>query len=211
VVSPRSTRTVGWTVTIWLALAVFAGTQNLLEPLLPPPLPLALIAALTVAILTVAVTSAWFRQWLMTVDVRALVLVHVTRFAAGLSFLVLYGRGALPYAFAVPGGVGDIIVAVMAIGVVLATDGRSTRGRWLLGAWNLLGLADILMVVATAVRIGVADPGSMAALLRLPLSLLPTWLVPIIIATHLIIFVRILRRRPSARVIRSGRRDRPLR
>jgi hypothetical protein len=194
VVSPRSTRTVVWTVTIWLALAVFAGTQNLPEQLLPPPLPPALIAALTIVILTVAATSAWFRAWLMAVDVRALVLVHVTRLVAGLSFLVLYRRGALPYAFAVPGGLGDIIVAVLAIGVVLATDGRSTRARWLLGAWNLLGLADIVMVVATAARIGVADPGAMAALLRLPLSLLPTWLVPIIIATHLIIFVRILRR-----------------
>jgi hypothetical protein len=144
----------------------------------------------------------WFRDWLMAVDVRVLVLVHVTRLVAGLSFLVLYRRGALPYAFAVPGGVGDIIVAVLAIGIVLAADARTTRGRWLLGAWNLLGLADILMVVATAATIGAGDPAALAALLQLPLSLLPTWLVPIIIATHVIIFVRVLR---------SERRDRPFR
>jgi hypothetical protein len=155
-----------------------------------------------VVILTVSAASAWLRTWLMAVDVRVLVLVHVTRLVAGLAFLGYYGRGALPYAFAVPGGVGDIIVAVAAIGVVLATDARSTRGRWLLGAWNLLGLADILMVVVTAGRIGAADPASMAALLQLPLSVLPTWLVPIIIATHVIIFVRVLR---------SERRDRPFR
>ena len=121
-------------------------------------------------------------------------LVHVTRFVAGLWFLVLYARGALPYAFAVPGGIGDMLVALLAIPVVLATDARATRRRGLVAAWNALGLADILMVVAAAGRIGLADPASMAPLLQLPLVLLPTFLVPIIIATHVILFVRLARR-----------------
>ena len=60
-------------------------------------------------------------------------------------------------------------------------------------AWNVFGLVDIVLVVATATRLGVADPGSMRALLELPLSLLPTFLVPIIIATHIIIFARLAR------------------
>ena len=178
---------------VWLACAIVAGLADLPSRLLPPPLPPALIAFLTLAILTVAGTSVWFRQWLAALDVRVLVLVHATRFVAGLSFLVLYGRGALPWAFAVPGGVGDMIVAVLAVAVVFVTDARAARGRRLLVAWNVLGLADILMVVATAARIGLADPDSMAALLQLPLSLLPTFLVPIIIATHLIIFARVVR------------------
>jgi hypothetical protein len=194
VVSTRPTLAVIRAVTLWLAFAVFAGSQNLPAQLLPPPLPSALIVALTVVILTVAVASAWFREWLMSLDVRALVLVHVTRLVAGLLLLVFYQRGALPYAFAVPAGIGGIIVAVMAIGVVLATDAQATRGRWLLGAWNLLGLADAVMVTATAAWIGSVDADSMAALLRLPLSLLPTWLVSILIATHLILFVRLSRR-----------------
>jgi len=46
------------------------------------------------------------------------------------------------------------------------------------------------MVVATAIRLGLADPASMRALLRLPLFLLPGFLVPIIIATHIMIFAR---------------------
>ena len=40
-------------------------------------------------------------------DLRLLVLYHLTRFV-GVWFLVLYSRGELPYAFAVPGGWGDI-------------------------------------------------------------------------------------------------------
>jgi len=57
----------------------------------------------------------------------------------------------------------------------------------------VLGLADILFVVVTAARLGVADPESMAALLRLPLSLLPTFLVPLIIASHVVLGVRLAR------------------
>ena len=59
---------------------------------------------------------------------------------------------------------------------------------------NLLGMVDILFVVATAARLAAADPESMAALLRLPLSLLPTFLVPLIIASHVVLGVRLARR-----------------
>jgi hypothetical protein len=195
-VPARPTVAVTRALVAWLAVAVGAGMTGLPSLLLGPPLAQGMIALLTVAILTVAVTSTWFREWLTAVDVRALVLVHVTRFAAGLAFLVLYGRGELPYAFAVPGGIGDMAVALLAVGVVLATDARAARRRWLVVAWNVVGLVDILLVVATAARIASADPAAMAALLRLPLVVLPTFLVPIIIATHLILFVRLLRRTP---------------
>jgi hypothetical protein len=42
-----------------------------------------------------------------------------------------------------------------------------------------------------------ADPESMAALLRLPLSLLPTFLVPLIIASHVVLGLRLGRRSPA--------------
>ena len=119
---------------------------------------------------------------------------HLTRFV-GAYFLVLYARGELPYLFAVPGGWGDIAVAAGALLLVLLVPELEAHPRWLF-LWNLAGLADILFVVATATRLALADPASMSALLRLPLSLLPTFLVPLIIASHLLIFWR-LRRVPA--------------
>jgi hypothetical protein len=48
-----------------------------------------------------------------------------------------------------------------------------------------------VFVVATASRLARDDPDSLNALLRLPLSLLPTFMVPLIIAGHVVVFWRI--------------------
>ena len=176
-------------VVLWLAVSIVVGASGL-PTHLRQPMPQVLIFTLTLAVLVSVVTIARFRTWVMTVDVRAHVLIHLSRLLAGGYFLVLYQRGELPWVFAVPGGIGDMIVAVLAV-IVLAAPRRS-----LLFAWNVIGFVDILMVVAAAVRSARADPPSMAALLQLPLVVLPTFLVPIIIATHVIIFVRLARRSP---------------
>ncbi|HAF14871.1 MAG TPA: hypothetical protein DCK99_14495 [Blastocatellia bacterium] len=57
--------------------------------------------------------------------------------------------------------------------------------------WNFFGFIDITFVAFSALRFGLQDWQSMSALRELPLSLLPTWLVPLIIASHVLIFVRL--------------------
>jgi hypothetical protein len=130
------------------------------------------------------------RAWTRTVDLRVLVALHVTRFV-GAYFLILYRRGELPYAFAVPGGWGDIAVASLALVLLAGGPPNSTMRLRAYILWNAIGFVDILFVVTTAARLGITDPVSMAALLRLPLSLLPTYLVPLIIASHLLIASRL--------------------
>ena len=141
-------------------------------------MPQAILAVLTLGSLALLLGVAVLRRWVMEVDIRALVAFHLTRFV-GLYFLLLYSRGELPYDFAVKGGIGDILVALTAALVIWK---RSRAG---LIAWNIFGLCDILIVVATAARLVVQ------ALTVLPLSLSPTWLVPLIIATHVVMLVRL--------------------
>jgi hypothetical protein len=163
-----------------------------------PPVPQLVIGGLTALLLAAVVALPRFHRWLLTLDLRWLVAIHLTRFV-GLYFLLLYYRdGAFPRSFAVPGGWGDIIVATLAL-ALLTAGGRLETKPWLVGAWNALGLLDILFVVATASRLALADPDSMSALLRLPLSVLVTFLVPIIIADHVVVFWRLRARRTSVR------------
>ena len=179
----------------WLAAAIVVGATGH-QASWRPPIPQLVLAGLTVLLLTAVVARPRFRHWLATLDLRWLVAVHLTRFV-GAYFLILYYRDrALPRAFAVPGGWGDIVVAVLALALLAAGGELDTRPR-LVGAWNALGLLDILFVVATAARLAVADPDSMSPLLHLPLSLLVTFLVPLIIADHVVVFWRLAaRRRP---------------
>jgi hypothetical protein len=174
----------GW----FVAAAVFAATGRLAR--LEPPGPQFLLLLLTVALVVGGSTWPSFRLWLAGVNLRQIVALHLTRFV-GIYFLVLYSRGELPYAFAVLGGWGDIVVAVGALGIVLLVPDLPARRGWIM-AWNLVGLADILFVVATAARLAMADPASMQPLLKFPLGLLPTFLVPMIIASHVLLFRRLL-------------------
>jgi hypothetical protein len=184
-------RTIGLLLLGWLVLASAIAAAGLLRRLPPPALPVILFG-LTAVVLAAGWSVAGLRAWLATVDERWLLGLHLTRFV-GAYFLYLYGQGQLPYAFAVPGGLGDIAVAVLAAALLVWGPPRDARRRLAYVAWNVLGLVDILFVVATAGRLTVVDPASMGALLRLPLSLLATFLVPLIIASHVVLGVRLAR------------------
>jgi len=175
---------------LWFAAAVVAGQRLALERL-PPPAVQAILFGLTALLLLGYFRLAPLRAWVDSLDLRALVFFHVTRFV-GFYFIYLYRRGELPRDFAVPGGIGDIVVAALAVPIVLVPLDADRRARAIL-LWNVLGLVDILLVVATAIRLNLAAPAQMRALTHLPLSLLPTFLVPLIIAIHVVIFVRLVR------------------
>ena len=185
----RGTRIVVVVLVAWLLAAFIVGASGRLQGL-QPPAPQLVLVALTVALLLTLRFVGPVRHWASVVDVRWLVGAHLTRFV-GIYFLVLYDRGELPYAFAVPGGWGDIIVATLAL-LLIATGPPQGSRRLLFLIWNVIGLLDILFVVVTATRLALGDVSSMAPLLRLPLSLLPTFVVPIVIATHVWLFTRLI-------------------
>ena len=170
----------------WGTAAIAAGGLGAVARS-PVPIPLILVGLVATGLLAWRL-SAKIREWVRAVPPRALVGLHLVRFV-GAWFIVLYRRGELPFAFAVPGGWGDIAAAAGAAGLLIGTFPARTRGRRAaLHAWNALGLLDILFVVTTAARLFFAEAGQLAPLTRLPLSLLPTFFVPLIVLSHLRIF-----------------------
>lgn len=178
---------------VWFLMALWIGASGLLSSL-NPPFPQIVLFSLVIFLLLFFWKSCSFRKWALNVDIRGLILIHLSRFV-GIYFLILYGRGELPYPFAVPGGLGDIAVAVTALLVSVFSPIRGAVGWKILLLWNFFGFIDILFVVATAARLAMSNPESMSAITKLPLSLLPTFLVPIIIFTHVVIFIRLLESR----------------
>jgi hypothetical protein len=176
---------------VWLGAAIVAGVTGVVAKL-RPPVPQLILFALTALLIVAGVKLPRFRAWLLSLDLRAVVALHLTRLVAGIAFLVLNARGELATAFAVPAGWGDILTAVLAIPVLFVPPAKPHARRLYLG-WNVIGFVDILMVVVNAAVQGVRDPASMAPLLRLPLSVLPTFLVPLIIASHVLLFARLRR------------------
>jgi hypothetical protein len=183
----------------WLAAALALGASGLPQRL-TFPVPQLILFGLTGLLLLAVFGLPGLRAWAYRIDARWLVALHLSRFV-GFYFLALDARGELSPAFALPAGWGDNLVSILAL-LLLFAGPPTIKSRWpLYLIWNIMGLADILFVVATAARIGMTDPQSMRALLTLPLSLLLTFLVPLIIVSHIVLFARLgrIRKQVAAR------------
>jgi hypothetical protein len=180
-----------WT---WFVAALIVGRLELLARL--PVWGMAgVLAGLTMLLLAACVSLRPLRGWINAVDLRRLVLLHAVRFYA-VYCLVLYQRGELPYALAVPSAWSDISVALLAVGAACLPLREELR-RHAVIIWNTIALTGLLLNAATAARIGLAQPWQLDEFRRLPLSVLPTFLVPLLLATHVIIFARLLRESPG--------------
>jgi hypothetical protein len=180
-------------VAIWLAAALLAVTSGTLggAPVLVLP---ASVVGLTALTLAAVFSSRQGRDWVQTVSLGRLAWFHAWRLVPGAAFLVLHARGALPWGFAVPGGIGDMAIAVSApVAAWAATHhGRAARASFVF--WNALGLVDLASVVRAAFVLSRASPASMHLLRELPLGLLPTFAVPLTLAAHVVAFVALLLR-----------------
>jgi hypothetical protein len=185
---------------VWLVIALIVGQAQLLTsfPVFAAPI---IVFSLVGAVLLALWKVPALRNWIFDINIRALLLLHVTRFV-GIYFLILYGRGVLPYEM-VQAGWGDILVAATAL-LVFYLPMRGATSWYSVCIWNCIGLLDIIFVVTTPLRLVLEGPHTLpsltqfaSAMTKLPLSLLPTFLVPLIIASHIVIFIRLNRSRKS--------------
>jgi len=172
-------------ILVWGIAALLWVQQGMLERVpFPPPV---FVGAGVLFLLVSAVVVPGFAAWMKQVDLRVILGLHLVRFV-GFYFLWLSSQGRLDPFFANSAGIGDIVTALGA--TVLLVLPAAREGKWLL-AWNILGLVDILFVVVNAARTVMHDPASLAEFFHLPLGLLPTFLVPLIIVSHLVVFLRL--------------------
>lgn len=187
-------------LTVWFLAVLAAGSAGAFQSTPSQP-PLPILVALAVPPLLFAVVYRavpGFRRVVLAIDLRFLTALQAWR-VIGIMFLALYAFDLLPGLFAWPAGVGDMAVGLAAPFVVLAMlRGSATWPRQV--AWlNIAGLVDFAGAFATGIltsqsALGVfASDAARAHLDALPLSLVPTFAVPLWIICHIISLLQLRR------------------
>ena len=141
--------------------------------------------------LFVSLTSRAFRHFVRSIDLVTITALQFYR-VLGVAMLVLSSRNLLPAVFALPAGWGDIAIGVTAPLAALALASGTSSGRVVFLIWNVLGMLDLIVAVGLgilAARISfgpLAGTGSASVMTVFPMSLIPTFLVPLSFILHLI-------------------------
>jgi hypothetical protein len=152
----------------------------------PPPIGLQLLSAL--AVLGIAVLASPSLRSLLR-NRKNLLRLNLWRLE-GAVFVALMFTGQMPALWALPAGIGDVLVGLFAFGVARRLDEPGGRRRAVL--FNLLGLLDLVVAVGLGVT---TSPGpanifhtvpTSELVTHFPLALVPGFLVPMAFMLHLV-------------------------
>lgn len=180
---------------LWLLAAVYLGHTQGLAHLPAWALPL-LCVALAGAVIFLGDRIKLVREWFDGVELRALVLLSVTRFV-GFYFLHLFARGELPAQFAFVSGWSENLIAASALVVAVAPFKAPLRRR-VLAVWNVIGFVGLVLLTYNVTRLAGDDEAAAQLFGQLPLNLLPQFLLPLLLVTHFLIHRRLERENQSA-------------
>jgi hypothetical protein len=174
-------------IAAWFFVSLTAAALHLFDAAPGrPPIAFGLAVVIPIALyLLWFTTSKEFRRFVLSLDTRTLALVHTLRLA-GLSFLALYTFRILPGLFALPAGWGDITVGVTAPLVAMYLANPTHRRSFLL--WEALGVVDLVTALTLGTTVRFIEPQAVAtnAMTVLPMSLIPTFAVPLFLIIHMI-------------------------
>jgi hypothetical protein len=184
----------------WFLLVLAAGLAGAFEsgPSRPPLAVLVAVVGPPLIFAAAYRASRRFRDFVLSIDLRLLTAMQSWR-VIGVMFLAFYAFGLLPGLFAWPAGAGDVAVGLAAPFVLLAMLRRSPTWRRQVLWLNVAGLLDFVGAVGTGVlssnnSIGlVADSATRVSLGSLPLSLIPTFAVPLWTILHLASLLQLAR------------------
>jgi hypothetical protein len=185
----------GWLVAaVLLALAgafqQLGGVPRVIYPLIAVPV-IGIVASRTISPLRRLLDQPRTQSRVVT--------LHVWRVAGGV-FLIMAALGRLPLLFALPAGLGDIALAIMAPTVARRMNRGTGRQNAIM--WNVFGLLDLVVAVGLGAT---TSPGilqvfhtnpSSYLLGGFPLVLYPIFLVPVAILMH-VVSLRFLLREPA--------------
>jgi hypothetical protein len=193
-------------IAAWFVAIVIANATGFFIAAPGAP-PLALLAALTGPPLLFALAyrgSPDFAAFVQSLDLRLLTALQGLR-VVGASFIALHAVGRLPGLFAYPAGYGDVLVGVLAPFALVALVEQKPGWRASVMRLNILGLIDFAGAVGTGLLASNGPLGLLQGEITteplgiLPISLIPTFLVPAWIIIHIATLLQLRRLSALAR------------
>ena len=177
-------------VLVWFGVVFYLAKDGVFEAgsTTIPIIPFAILIPIIVG-LWLLMRSETVAIVIDTTPLSWLVGLQVYRVIGGI-FVVLWIGGLLPGQFAIPAGIGDVLVGVLAavVAAMLAGGVRGARGSAI--GWNLIGILDLVVAVATGF---LSSPGPLQVLAldqpnvlttAYPLVLIPAFAVPLSLILH---------------------------
>lgn len=189
----------------WLVAAQYLGSANTYFASSESAVPTVLFGLLTPLI--IAAIALWLfgsvASLVSAIPLHWLVAAQFYRVAGGI-FLVLWADGRLPWQFALPAGVGDVMTGCVAVIVAILLAQGAAGARRAAYAWCLFGIADLVVAITMG---AMTSPGPLHILAleapnllvtSYPLVMVPTFAVPLALFLHGAVLWR-LRRRTAPR------------
>lgn len=163
----------------------------------PPIIAFAIIAPIIGGSVLLALLPG-YRARVGRIPLHWLVRVQVLRVVGGL-FLIAYLQDDIPAQFALPAGIGDVLIGLSAPFVAhkLAKEGPRRARRAVL-SWCALGMLDLVVAVSCGFlsapsriqQLALDNPNE--AITSYPFVLIPTFAVPIAMLLHIYVVARLL-------------------
>ncbi len=181
----RVTLGVGLPLAIWLISSDMIGRLGGFSAR-PGILPIAILAPL-IAGLFLTVRSRKLAAVVDTIPSSWLIGLQFYRIF-GAVFLLQWARSLTPGAFALPAGIGDVMVGVMALVLVLRAGSDGEISRTSAYVWNAFGILDLVVALTMGF---LSTPGPMQLFgfdipnrLGYPLVMIPGFAVPLSLILH---------------------------
>jgi len=174
----------------WLFVVIELAQGGIFRPgaVPAPAIPLAVILPVILA-LPLLVRSRNVAAAIDAVPPSWLIGLQVYR-VLGAVFLVRWAAGQLPGEFALPAGIGDVLVGLLALPVAFYVHSSPRGSQAIAYGWNVLGILDL----ALALTMGILTSPDRTQMLALdqpnvgvgtyPLVMIPTFAVPLSLILH---------------------------
>jgi hypothetical protein len=179
----------GTALAVWaIAATMLAARGAFIQPDAHTTPPVGINLVVVLAALAVSLTASASLRRLLG-NQKNLIRMNLWRLE-GVVFLLLMAVGQMPALWALPAGIGDVIVGATAFWVASRLD--TPGGRRLAIGFNLFGVLDLVVAIGLGIT---TNPGpaqlfqtmpTSALVTHFPLALVPTFLVPLAFMLHVI-------------------------